>query len=154
MKMDEGEIDYKALAAEFMHSMFTLNKARPQKHIHQSMKGGAFVLHYLSEREGCALPGEISAAMDISTARIAVALNLLEKKGYITRQIDPADRRRVQVALTDLGKDWAAEERVIISRNLERMLLRLGKEDALAYVRITAKLAKFAQEIKTEENGG
>jgi len=53
------------------------------------------------EGAGGPLPaGEITAQMHISTATMTTVLDTLERRGYVRRQPDPADRRRVLVDIT------------------------------------------------------
>ena len=137
-------MDYRKLAEDFMQKMFLLSKARPQRKMHDSMKGESFVLHYLDHQGGSAQPSELSNSMDISTARIAAALNSLERKGMITRRIDTSDRRRILVELTEAGKIQSEAQRQEILEHAAKMLGMLGEEDAREYVRITGRMAEFA----------
>lgn len=53
------------------------------------------------EGAGHAVPaGEVSAGMHITTATMTTVLDTLERKGYIRRQPDLADRRRVLIDIT------------------------------------------------------
>jgi DNA-binding MarR family transcriptional regulator len=53
------------------------------------------------EGAGGPLPaGEVTAQMHISTATMTSILDTLERRGYVRRQPDPADRRRVLVDIT------------------------------------------------------
>ena len=53
------------------------------------------------EGAGGPLPaGEITAQMHISTATTTSVLDTLERRGYVRRRPDPADRRRVLVDIT------------------------------------------------------
>ena len=135
-------MDYRELAAEFFKDLHSLRKARPQKHISESLRGEAFALQYIAFHDGPVLPGEISGEMGISSARIAAALNSLEKKGLVTRRIDPEDRRRILVELTELGTAQAQEHTEEVLSNITQMLSQLSEHDAREYVRITAILAK------------
>ena len=135
-------MDYRELAAEFFKDLHSLRKARPQKHISESLRGEAFALQYIAFHDGPVLPGEISGEMGISSARIAAALNSLEKKGLVTRRIDPEDRRRILVELTELGKEQARKHTEEILDNITQILSVLSEEDAREYVRITSILAK------------
>lgn len=135
-------VDYRELAAEFFKDLHSLRKARPQKHISESLRGEAFALQYIAFHDGPVLPGEISGEMGISSARIAAALNSLEKKGLVTRRIDPEDRRRILVELTEQGAAQAQEHTEEVLNNITLMLSQLDEHDAREYVRITAILAK------------
>ncbi len=136
-------MDYMALAEQMLREVQVLNMAKPQKSITESMHGEAFVLGYIAQRSGYVLPSEISHAMNVSTARIAAALNGLEKKGYIARQIDKSDRRKILVELTGEGKEAAGRYRQTILEIMASMLKMLGEHDAKEYVRITGRLAEI-----------
>lgn len=73
-------MDYKDLALEFIEVMNHTRKRNIPKQIDDSMRGEHFVLHYISEHEGDVTPSDISNEMGITSARIAAALNSLEKK--------------------------------------------------------------------------
>ncbi|MGH7530012.1 MAG: MarR family transcriptional regulator, partial [Gemmatimonadales bacterium] len=53
-------------------------------------------LDVLLER-GSASPGELAAALGLTTGSVTAMLDRLERMGYLSRTSDPADRRRVQV---------------------------------------------------------
>lgn len=144
-------MDYNELAEEFMRHLHMLHRARPHKQMNESMQGEAFVLQYLSMHEGSALPSEISNVMEISSARVAAALNGMERKGMITRQIDPSDRRRILVNLTADGLKLAEERRQEVMRETSKLLSMLGEEDAREYVRITIKLVEQIYNGKYKE---
>ena len=137
-------MDYRELATELMQKMFLMNRARPHKEITEAMHGESFVMRYLAHQNDCVLPSEISKVMGISSARIAAALNSLEKKGMITRQIDPEDRRRILITLTSEGRALGIEQQQEILEKFAKMLSQLGEHDAKEYVRIAGRLAEFA----------
>ena len=137
-------MDYAKLAVQMMASMWKLRKAIPQRHINESMQGEAFVLQCIERRGYEMLPGEISVEMDVSSARIAAALNSLEGKGLVTRQIDAKDRRKIVVRATQAGMDQARRHREALVADVEKMLALLGEHDAQEYVRIVGRLAELA----------
>lgn len=60
-------------------------------------------LNALAVIEGAGAPvpaGEVSARMHITTGTMTSVLDTLERNGYVTRQSDPDDRRRVLVDIT------------------------------------------------------
>ena len=71
--MGRWTMDYRKLAVEFFKDLHSLKKARPQKHISESLRGEAFAMQYIAYHDGPVLPGEISNEMGISSARIAAA---------------------------------------------------------------------------------
>jgi len=137
-------MDYSELAEAFIEQMHLLRRFKPQKIINDSLHGEVFMLHNIAASEDCMIPSELSNAMGISGARIAATLNGLESKGYVTRQIDPSDRRRILVALTDKGKEKNEAYRMELIYMTAKMLSLLGEHDAKEYVRITKKLGELA----------
>ncbi|MCL2160083.1 MAG: winged helix DNA-binding protein [Oscillospiraceae bacterium] len=136
-------MDYMKLAAELFCDMGNIRRVKSQRNIHESLHGEAFVLHYISMRDTEVQPGEIGREMNVSTARVATALNSLENKGLITRQIDTKNRRHILVEITPNGKKLAGDHQKIVLENVAKMLELLGERDALEYARITQKLAKL-----------
>ena len=134
-------MDYSELAVALLDNMQSLSKAAPQKCIEEALKGEAFVLQCIARHGEEVLPGEIGEETHASTARIAQTLNSMEKKGWLTRRIDPRDRRKILVKLTPEGKSIADRRYATIVAMVTQALTLLGEEDAREYVRITGKLA-------------
>ena len=99
-------IDYAALAQELLHALDTTGPRPPHENISQTQRGEMAVLRLLARERRQMLAGEISRSLSMTTSRIAAVLNRLEKKEMITRLPDPADRRRVAVALTARGESF------------------------------------------------
>ena len=135
---------YHKLAAELLNCMQALHKARPHKHINESLQGEAFVLHFIAHIKNSVTPSEISQEMDVSSARVAAALNSLENKGLIVRSTDEIDRRKVIVNMTEKGRVIADRQYEMVINMAAKMLSFLGEEDAKEYVRITGKMADIA----------
>ena len=136
------------MAETLLQKMIIISKFKPQKQLLESTRGEAFVLQYIGLHEDYVIPSAISSEMDISAARIAVTLNCLESKGYITRRIDDNDRRRILIGLTPEGKEQAEKYKDMILKTAEKMLSSLGERDAMEYIRITGRLAEMAQNDK------
>jgi len=60
--------------------------------------------------EGAASPGELARLWRVTPAVITGIVDRLEKRGLVRREIDPRDRRRQRLALTEAGR--AASEGV------------------------------------------
>ncbi|MEA4920664.1 MAG: transcriptional regulator [Clostridiaceae bacterium] len=144
-------MDYQALVVELMEKMYIINRAKPHKRLSECMQGEPFVLQYLAFQDGAALPSEISKFMKISSARIAVALNNLEKKGLITRRIDINDRRRILVELTPKGKTQVDKVKRQMVESFTQIISQLGEEDAKEYVRITGRLSEIVSKYTYSE---
>lgn len=136
-------MDYSELAHELLNKMQSFYRAAPQKHINEALQGEAFVLHYIFLYGDDVQPGAISQKMDVSSARMAAALNNLENKGFITRQTDLSDRRKVLIRLTPAGKEQADLNKQKVIGTITQMLQFLGEQDAKEYIRIMSRLSQM-----------
>ena len=137
-------MDYKKLAEEFFRYNYLMSRTRPQRTLNESVRGEIFVLNLIARNDGDVLPSEISKESRLSTARIAAALNSLENKELITRQIDPKDRRRILVRLTEQGENLIRENQENGINEVAQMLRNLGEKDATEYIRIMGRIAENA----------
>ena len=76
------------------------NRSKMQKEFARGAHGEPFILHELALR-GTMTPSQLASSLKASSGRISTVLAALEKKGLITRDIDPDDRRIIRVNLTD-----------------------------------------------------
>ena len=68
------------------------NRSKMQKEFARGAHGEPFILHELALR-GTMTPSQLASSLKASSGRISTVLAALEKKGLITRDIDPDDRR-------------------------------------------------------------
>lgn len=90
--------------------------------------------------------GELSRIMDIGTGGVANLLNSLEKKGYITRQMNPADRRGIVISLSESGRCIANEKEKEALDKATVLLSQLGKEDTEHLIRIYQRMLDIAED--------
>lgn len=141
-------MNYKELAGQLMRAMYLLKKSKPKVNVTDVLQGAMFILQYLLDRNEAVLPNEISSEMEISTARIAAALNNLEQKHLIIREIDKNDRRQILVTLTAEGKELAEKHRQEVETHISQMLQSLGEHDAMEFVRILNKITSLNGNMK------
>ena len=119
-------------------------------HIRSMMHGEMFILDYLERKNCTAMPGELSNMTGGSSARTAIALRNLEQKGYIRRDIDKADRRKIIVSLTDEGRKLTLEERGEILRRMRAIVDELGENDVREYIRIVGRIVEVSDNFKRD----
>ena len=102
-------------------------------------------LRYLYENGGRAAPGELAEFFDVSSARVARLLNELELRDMVTRESDPADRRRVIVRLTTAGETHVLDLDASFRRRLAELLAQMGESDAREMVRLTIRLVEIME---------
>ncbi len=134
-------MDFEELARRFMQSTHRMRSEGPPKPFDGTLQGEMFALSYLLRQGGTLVPGDISAEMKISSARVAAILKNLENKGFVSRAIDPSDRRRVLVSLTDDGAEHIKGHHKFVFEKIKKMLENLGEVDAKEFVRILERLA-------------
>lgn len=144
-------MDSTELTNEIMNAMQTLMRGRTQKNMDVFLKGEEYVLQYLAFNNNYSLPGEISQAVGVSTARIAATLNSLEGKGLILRQIDISDRRRILVEITEEGKALAQQKKQEMFKRTEQTLTALGETDSKHLLRIMNKLNDIMLDTQQSE---
>jgi DNA-binding MarR family transcriptional regulator len=140
-------LEYNDLAIELLGNMKALFKAKSHQRINDALCGEAFGLQYIAMNGGSVLPGDISSEMNVSSARVAAALNNLESKGLITRRTDKNDRRKVIVEITEDGRIHAENHWNYIVGGAVKFLNLLGEDDAREYVRITGRLKNIMPEL-------
>lgn len=143
-------MDYEILAREFLERTHQFRRKHQQKTIDETLRGENFLILYVMNRGGSVLPREISAAMNISSARVAAALNSLESKGLVTRRIDPGDRRRILVDVTPEGRQLACQHQEEALTKVAEMLEKLGESDARELVRIMGRLVEVMSDAAKE----
>lgn len=78
--------------------------------------------------------GQLSERSGLSPAAMTTLIDRLERKGYVRRVRDGADRRRVFVELTDLARKFAWEAYGPVAQDT-REVLRAYSDDQLAAMR-------------------
>lgn len=141
-------MSYKNLAEQFFQTNYRMKKVNHQQIIDESLRGEIFTLLFLRDRKNNVLPGEISEIMQISSARVASILNNLENKGFIERQIDKADRRRILVSLTSLGEESANAHYQEVINQICKMFEILGEKDAKEFIRIMNRILDIASTME------
>ena len=95
-----------------------------------------------AEKEGDTITVSVCAD-GITPGSLTTAVNVLVKKGYLTREKDPADARRVRISATALGHK-ANEQHHLFHRELVAHALdNVSDEEAAVLTDALEKLAHF-----------
>jgi DNA-binding MarR family transcriptional regulator len=135
-------MDYNDLAKQCLQTFFQFYRTRTNQMMNESMRGEAYVLQYIANHDGDVVPGDISDAMSVSTARMATVLKGMENKGWISRHFDTRDKRRTILTLTQNGEEQADQCRTRLLHATAKMLEYLGENDAKEYIRILRRLSE------------
>ena len=106
-----------------------------------------FLLMYLWKKQDTATPGELGKAMKTSSARVAAALNNLERKGMIVRKAEEKDRRKIRVELTGKGEEQAKQWQKMPLCMVTRLMEQMGEEDAKQMLHILKRINEIMPQI-------
>lgn len=115
-------------------------------------RGEGVLLGYLAHHNNEATPAQLSKALDVSTARIAVLLNKLERKQLVQRQKHPNNNRNTIVKLLPAGKQLHEDQENAFHRNMMRFLETLGEEKAALFVELQGEMVDFMLKNQIGEN--
>ena len=106
---------------------------------------------YLWKKKDGASPGELGKVMKTSTARIAAALNNMERKELVVRKADKKDRRKICVELTEKGKIQAQKWHNMPLLKVSQLMERLGEEDAKQMVHILKRINEIMPQMESSD---
>jgi DNA-binding MarR family transcriptional regulator len=95
---------------------------------------------------------DLADHMGVTPATMSIAVGRLVDDGYVTRVLDPANRRKVQLRLTEAGVRVTAASSVLEPSLVEDMLAQLSakdRRDALRGLALLAQAAGAAQQART-----
>lgn len=95
-----------------------------------------FALH--SILSGADSASELGRAMSVSKQAAAKTIGLLEERGYLAREPDPADKRRVRLRVTERGLTMLREGEAIFDRLRQHWEEQAGV-DAVASLEATLR---------------
>lgn len=145
IKNDENGLGYIKEAVISFNEIMSNNRKDTMQNMNRANKGELFVLHFLSMRKTAALPSELSAALQASTARISALLGALEKKGQIERDIDKSNRRNILVTITEAGRMRAQAEMEEMQRSMSQVFAEMGEADTVEFIRLMRRFFELGQ---------
>jgi DNA-binding MarR family transcriptional regulator len=99
----------------------------------------------------------MSEYLCISKAAVSQMLGSLEKKGYITRETNPENRREIIVRLTKVSEEQLAAHQKVFDHRVDMLIDRFGEQDTKELIRLVNKLADIlaeAESDRTKAQGG
>lgn len=93
---------------------------------------------------------QIQCHAHITKAAISQMFTSLEKRGYIIRETDKSNRRKITVTLTPQGKEILAQSQQQAGSMLQEILLRLGEDKAWQLIGLLSELSDIRDDIKRE----
>lgn len=147
-------MDYEELARQMMERTHPKDRRPPLNDMQKQERVQDMTLRFLYENGGSSVPRELMEFFDVSSARITKLLGTLEERGFVVREGDPADRRRVTVRLTPAGETYVMNLDADFRRRLVRLLELLGEHDAKELVRLMGRLVEVMADAREEFGDG
>ena len=104
----------------------------------------ASILDHLDEIDPTTVM-DLAGHMGVTAATMSLAIDRLERKGYVVRLKDAKDRRRVHVRLTTAGVRVREVSSVLDPSRVEQLVARLSEDERQRAVDGLALLAGAAQ---------
>ena len=95
---------------------------------------------------------EIQTCMHLSRPAISQILNSLEKKGYIIRDIDLNDRRKIYVTATPRGSEVLKRTRTSYEQVLQEVVTRFGEDEMFRLIESLNRLVDIYELIDQERS--
>lgn len=129
----------KRTAEDLYNELICCDLKQPYKLFQDGFAGMFVVLRFLQKSEGV-LAGDISDALGITTARTAVVLNTLQRKGYIEKTKFSQDARKTIVKITENGKHALEKRKEIIINMINSFISILDNSEVETLYNITKKI--------------
>lgn len=114
-------------------------------------RGEGVLLSYLTHHDHDVTPAELSAALNVSTARIAALLNKMERKKLVQRQKHPDNYKNTVVKLLPEGEKLHEEQKENFNQHVVKFFETLGEEKAALFVELQSEMVEF---MMKEQQGG
>ena len=104
----------------------------------------ASVLDHLDEVDAMSMT-DLAGHMGVTVATMSLAVDRLERRGYVSRRRDPADRRRALLRVTHAGVRVREAKSVLDPVRVEAVLAQLSPADRAAALKGLQLLARASE---------
>lgn len=114
----------------------------------RNLKPGQAGILFVLNRFGEASQRELADRIGVKPPSVTVALQKMEKTGYITRRPDEKDQRIIRIAITDKGKNFI-EDIKQTSRQVEELLFKnMSAEEVMLLRRLMLQMRENLMSAK------
>lgn len=132
------------LSSDFLHALFVLKSllgtqfSKSAKTDTHSLSMAEYVL--LKQLTETASLTEIRKYLSMSKAAVSQMLSSLEKRCYLIRETDRANRRNLIVSLTPAGQTILQEKDKEADARFTKIVTEMGEADTLEFIRLITKM--------------
>ncbi|HBL83971.1 MAG: hypothetical protein A2Y17_00100 [Clostridiales bacterium GWF2_38_85] len=113
-----------------------------------------FVMKNIEKNSNCSNANinvsDIQNDLHITKPAVSQMLSNLEKKGYISREIDTKDRRKISVIITPEGQKILKQSCDNTDRMLGKLVERFGVDNTKQLTELFTKLVDIFEDLKLE----
>jgi DNA-binding MarR family transcriptional regulator len=133
-------------ALEFMRSLWALDHALQRRSKWMARAHGVtapqrFVLRVIERQPGVSA-GRLAAILKLHPSTLTGVVRRLERRGFITRQIDRTDRRRARLTITERGRKMTTSTRGTLEANVLRVLRKTPQTRVTSMVKVIDALVE------------
>ena len=103
-----------------------------------------------NEANACIHVNDIAKQLHITKPAVSQVLNALERKGYVVREIDKTDRRKISVLLTSEGAKTLLQSRAYMDNLINLVITRFGEEKTRTLISLFEELLCITEVIQKE----
>jgi len=113
--------------------------------------GELFLMNKIAKNIACCeqnfQASDLSSHLFITKPAVSQMLNSLEKKGYISREIDKNDRRKRAVMLTAAGQEILEKTKAYTDHKLETTIRCFGEENTRQLIALFTLLSDISEDL-------
>jgi DNA-binding MarR family transcriptional regulator len=141
------------LRDKYVNAMFRFRKAGMFfPHVSNVNMREMFVMHGLAKKpewmdKNVNTP-ELMDNVQVSKAAISKMFSALENKGYVIRETDKNNRRKITVELTEEGERVLKAVKSHVDSMLDETIARMGEEKTKLLISLLDELSDITEEVK------
>ena len=94
---------------------------------------------------------EVREYLSVSKAAVSQMINSLEKRGYLTREVDVNNRRNIIVVLTEVGQEVYQKKNQEFFDRFEKVIQGIGETNISHFIAMINKMADAMGEQDIDE---
>lgn len=110
-------------------------------------QGESGVLLYLLNVKSNVSQSELSEKLGVTMPRIVAVINTLQNKELIEKKLDPNDKRKSIISITNKGKDNIIKKKKDAIKFIENVIKELDEQEIEQYIDISKKIERISNKI-------
>ena len=130
---------------ELLNALLKNTRLSYQENLADYSHGEMTILVYLRDQRSGLCAGELAEELGMTLPRMSVAIAGLAKKGFVTKDPDVSDKRKIRINITPDGIRYVNEKECRLKEQVCDILMGMGPDDTEEYLRILKKIQDIFQ---------